>query len=150
MFLDSSPSKERLFLLMGATSGFLGVALGAFGAHALRDCLGSDLLDIYETGVRYQMYHAFALIAAGLVTTRRRGRAAPAAGWLFAFGTIVFSGSLYTLALSGVRAWGAVTPIGGAAWLVAWALLAAAAVRPRVFVAEVEEKTVVPRGSGEE
>ena len=150
MFLDSSPSKERLFLLLGATSGFLGVALGSFGAHALRESLTDDLLGIFETGVRYQMYHAFALIAAGLVTTRRRGRAAPAAGWLFAFGTIVFSGSLYTLALTGVRGWGAVTPFGGVMWLLAWALLAAAATRPRVFVADAEEEIAVLSASGDE
>jgi uncharacterized membrane protein YgdD (TMEM256/DUF423 family) len=108
-------------------------------------------VDVFETGARYQMYHALALIAAGLVTTRRRGRAAPAAGWLFALGTVVFSGSLYALAMTGASTWGAITPIGGLMWLVAWALLAAAAARPRTTLAEVEpvEEVVVGAPSEE-
>lgn len=137
-----SPAKARLFLGLGAGSAFLAVALGAFGAHALRGRLGPELLAVFETGARYQMFHALALLAAGLVAERRRGRSAPAAGWLFALGTVLFSGSLYVLALTGVRAWGAVTPFGGAAWLLGWLLLAASALRPRTVIAEVDEIVV--------
>ncbi|MBZ0269062.1 DUF423 domain-containing protein, partial [bacterium] len=129
--LDSAPAKERLFLSLGAISGFLGVAAGAFGAHALKAHLTPDLLAVFETGTRYQLVHAIALIVAGLVTQRRHGRAAPAAGWLFLLGTVFFSGSLYVLALTGVRAWGAVTPLGGVMWLLGWALLAFAGGRAR-------------------
>ena len=139
MILDSAVGKERLFLGMGAVSGFVGVAAGAFGAHALKARLAADLLAVFETGVRYQMYHAFALIAVALLVTRRHGRAAPAAGWLFAIGTVLFSGSLYVLALTGVRAWRAVTPFGGVVWLAAWASLALSARRRRSVVIEIEE-----------
>jgi uncharacterized membrane protein YgdD (TMEM256/DUF423 family) len=138
LILDSSPATERRLLVMGAVSGFLAVALGAFGAHSLRAALPPDRLEVFETGARYQMYHAFALIAAGLLTARRRGRAAPAAGWLFAAGTIVFCGSLYALAASGISAWGAITPVGGLAWLAGWILLAASASRPRTVIWEIE------------
>jgi uncharacterized membrane protein YgdD (TMEM256/DUF423 family) len=138
MFLDSSPAKERIFLLMGAISGFLAVALGAFGEHALFERISRDRLAIFETAARYQMFHSLALVMAGLVVTRRQGRAASAAAWLFAAGIVVFCGSLYLLALSGARWWGAVTPFGGLAWLAAWALLALAAWRGRVRIAEIE------------
>lgn len=137
MFLDSAPAKERLFLSLGAISGLIGVAAGAFGAHALKAQLTPDLLAVFETGTRYQLVHAIALIVTGLVTQRRRGRAAPAAGWLFLFGTVFFSGSLYVLALTGVRAWGAVTPFGGVMWLLGWALLAFAGGRSRERVVEI-------------
>ena len=147
MFLDASPSRERTFLALGAASAFMSVAAGAFGAHLLRETLAPDLLEIFETGARYQMFHALALIVAALVSTRRRGRAAPAAGWFFLIGTVFFSGSLYALALSGVRAWGAVTPLGGVAWLAGWALLAFAAVKPRVIVAEAEPETRITVGT---
>jgi len=139
VILDSSMGKERLFLGLGAASAFVGVAAGAFGAHALKSTLAPDLLAVFETAVRYQMYHALALVAAALLVTRRRGRAAPAAGWLFALGTVLFSGSLYVLALSGQRFWGAVTPFGGVTWLAGWALLAFAATRSRILVAEAED-----------
>lgn len=138
MLLESSAKQERTFLLLGSLAAFAAVALGAFGAHGLRDVLPADRLQIFETGVRYQLYHAFALIVAGFLTRRRRGRAAPAAGWLFALGILVFSGSLYVLALSGVRAWGAVTPIGGLAWLVAWLLVAFSSARARSIDVEAE------------
>lgn len=137
MFLDSAAAKERLFLSLGAISAFVGVAAGAFGAHALKAQLAPDLLAIFETGTRYQLVHAIALIVTGLVTQRRHGRAAPAAGWLFLFGTVFFSGSLYVLALTGVRAWGAVTPFGGVMWLLGWALLAFAGGRSREKVVEI-------------
>lgn len=139
MILHASTAKERLFLGMGAVSAFVGVAAGAFGAHALRARLTPDLLAIFETGVRYQMYHAFALIAVALLVTRRRGRTAPAAGWMFAIGTVLFSGSLYALALSGVRTWGAVTPFGGVVWLIGWILLAFSATRAQGVSLEAED-----------
>jgi len=104
-------------------------AAGAFGAHALRARLAPDLLVIFETGARYEMYHALALVAVAWAAQRWPGPATSAAGWLFVAGTLLFSGSLYALALSGVRAIGAVTPFGGVAFLAGWALLAYAAVR---------------------
>ncbi len=119
---------ERTFLLLGAVSGFLSVAAGAFGAHALKARLPADLLAVFETGARYQMFHALALVAAAWASARAPGPAAWA-GWLFAAGTVLFSGSLYALALTGVRALGAVTPVGGLAFLGGWAALAVAALR---------------------
>jgi uncharacterized membrane protein YgdD (TMEM256/DUF423 family) len=118
------------FLRLGAISGFVGVAGGAFGAHALRARLAPDLLQVFETGARYQLIHAVALLAVGLLAERRPSRAASAAGWLFVAGTVLFSGSLYALALSGARAFGAVTPLGGLCFLAGWLAIAAAAGRP--------------------
>jgi uncharacterized membrane protein YgdD (TMEM256/DUF423 family) len=99
------------------------VAAGAFGAHALRETLAPDLLEVFETAARYQMFHAIALLVCGVapLPPSRGLRWAPR---LFLAGTVLFSGSLYALALSGVRSWGAVTPLGGAAWLAGWAALA--------------------------
>ncbi len=118
---------ERLFLAVGAVSGAVAVAAGAFGAHALRARLPADLLAIWQTGAQYQLAHALALLAAGFLAGRAPGAAPAAAGWLFLAGTVLFSGSLYALALSGVRALGAVTPLGGVAFLGGWAALAWAA-----------------------
>lgn len=115
---------EKLFIIAGAISAFIGVAGGAFGAHALKSRLAPDLLAVFEVGVRYQMYHAFALIATAWIIGRWPGGAANAAGWLFIAGTLLFSGSLYLLGLTGVRWLGAITPLGGLAWLAAWACLA--------------------------
>ncbi len=106
----------------------IGVALGAFGAHALRTRLEPRNLEIYETGVRYQMYHAFALLAVAWLLSRNVP-AASGAGWAFLVGTLLFSGSLYLMALTGWRWLGPVTPLGGAAFLVGWVLLALAAVK---------------------
>ena len=115
---------EKLFVIAGAISAFIGVAAGAFGAHALKSRLQPDLLAVFEVGVRYQMYHAFALIATAWIISRWPGSAASAAGMLFIVGTLLFSGSLYLLSLTGVRWLGAITPLGGLAWLAAWACLA--------------------------
>ncbi len=117
---------DRLFISIGAVSALLAVAAGAFGAHALRDRIAADLLDVFETAARYEMYHALALVAVGLLSTRFSGGGGwiAAAGWLFVAGTVLFSGSLYALALSGVRWLGAITPLGGIAFLVGWAALA--------------------------
>ncbi|HEX2202005.1 MAG TPA: DUF423 domain-containing protein [Longimicrobium sp.] len=122
----------RTFWILGCVFGFTGVAAGAFGAHALRATVPPDLLAVFETGARYQMYHALALLAVALAAARQpETRPLRAAGWLFAAGIVVFSGSLYALALSGVRVLGAVTPIGGACFLAGWIALALGARVPR-------------------
>jgi len=115
---------DRLFVLLGAVSGFLAVAAGAFGAHALRARLEPDLLAVFETGARYQMYHALALLAVAWVSSRSPAPQVVWAGWLFVVGTVLFSGSLYVLALTGVRWLGAITPFGGVAFLAGWLALA--------------------------
>ncbi|NNE44780.1 MAG: DUF423 domain-containing protein [Gemmatimonadetes bacterium] len=138
MIFAASAARERQFLFWGAVSGFLTVALGAFGAHAVKDSLSAYHLGVFETGVRYQGMHALATIVAAWVSGRRSGTLGPIAGWCFLAGTVFFSGSLYTLALSGVGAWGAVTPIGGVLWLVGWACLALSAVKRRNVSVEIE------------
>ena len=118
---------DRAFISLGSLSGCLAVAAGAFAAHALRDRLSADLLEVFQTGASYQMYHALALVAVGILLPRFSisGSAwLTAAGWLFVGGTILFSGSLYALALSGARVLGAVTPLGGVAFLLGWLALA--------------------------
>jgi uncharacterized membrane protein YgdD (TMEM256/DUF423 family) len=121
---------DRNFLLIGALCGLLGVAFGAFGAHALRSRLSPEMLTVFETAVRYQMYHALAL----LLTAAAIGRIGDArllvvAGWFFTAGIVLFSGSLYGLALTGVTGLGAITPIGGLAFLLGWASLIIFALR---------------------
>ena len=118
---------DQTFLLIGALAGFTGVTLGAFGAHGLRGRLSPEMLAVFETGVRYQMYHALAIIATGLIAARLSGWLIVAAGWLFTAGIVLFSGSLYVLALTGVTILGAITPLGGVAFLLGWACLAMAA-----------------------
>jgi len=118
---------DRTFLLVGALAGFIGVGLGAFGAHGLRGRLAPEMLAVFETGVRYQMYHALALVLVSIVLARASGWLVLTAGWSFVAGIVLFSGSLYALALSGVTIFGAVTPLGGLAFLVGWACLAIAA-----------------------
>jgi uncharacterized membrane protein YgdD (TMEM256/DUF423 family) len=115
---------DRLFYICAGIAGFLGVALGAFAAHALKSRVAPDLLAAFETGVRYQMYHVFALCAAAWGWARWPSRAFVLAGWLFVAGIAVFSGSLYLLALTGTRWLGAVTPLGGLAFLAGWLCLA--------------------------
>lgn len=119
----------RLWLILGAASAFLSVAAGAFGAHALRARLAPDLLTIFETGARYHMYHSLGLIAIGLLSQLRPSPLLNGAGWAMLAGILLFSGSLYALALSGVRALGAITPLGGVGFLVGWLLFALAAWR---------------------
>lgn len=118
---------DRLFFSLGAVSAFVSVAAGAFGAHALRARLSPELLAAFETGARYQMYHALGLIVVAWAAARWPGSLPQWAGWLFLAGTLLFSGSLYALALSGVRALGAITPLGGVAFLAGWICLALAA-----------------------
>lgn len=120
---------DRLFFGMGSVSALLAVAAGAFGAHGLRSRLSEELLAAFETGARYQMYHALALLAVAWAHARWPGGVVSVAGWLFVGGTIVFSGSLYLLALTGQRWLGAVTPVGGAAFLLGWLALATGVLR---------------------
>lgn len=116
---------DRTFLLVGALSGFFAVALGAFGAHGLRARLSADMLTVFETGVRYHMYHTLALLAiAAAIARLGDARLLVVAGWLFTGGIVVFSGSLYLLAVTGTASLGAVTPIGGVLFLAGWAALA--------------------------
>ncbi len=113
----------RTFLFVGALAGATGVGLGAFAAHGLRGRLSPDMLAVFETGVRYQMYHALAILAVAALIGRVDSRLLPAAGWSFTAGIVLFSGSLYALAVSGVSILGAITPIGGVAFLAGWACL---------------------------
>jgi uncharacterized membrane protein YgdD (TMEM256/DUF423 family) len=113
---------DRTLGTVGALSGMAAVAAGAFGAHALRGRLTPDLLAVFETAARYQMYHALAILVAA--APRDGGSAFQVSGWLFVAGTVLFSGSLYGLALTGTRGLGAVTPLGGLALLCGWAALA--------------------------
>ena len=122
---------DRFFIIIGSLSGGIGVAAGAFGAHALRARLEPRMLEVFETGARYQMYHAMAMLAAAWIVTRYPGAFANASGWLFLVGTLLFSGSLYAMALTGVRVLGAVTPLGGVCFIAGWACLALAALRHR-------------------
>jgi len=115
---------DRLFFVVGSLFGFLGMALGAFGAHALKGQLGADQLMVFEVGVRYQMYHAFALLAAAWAYTKWPGKSLIASGWLFIVGTVLFSGSLYALSLSEIRGLGAITPFGGLALVAGWLCMA--------------------------
>jgi uncharacterized membrane protein YgdD (TMEM256/DUF423 family) len=120
----------RIWLTLGAVWGLLTVALGAFGAHGLRGRVADDLLVTWGTGADYLGMHALALLACGLLALHIPGsRLVTAAGWAFALGTLVFSGSLFILVLSGVRAWGAVTPFGGILLILGWGLVAAGAWR---------------------
>jgi len=116
---------DRTFFLLGAVLGFLGVAFGAFGAHGLKNRLSPELLAVFETGVRYQMYHVFALlIVAAAIGHIGSARLLVISGWSFFAGILLFSGSLYALALTGVGMLGAVTPIGGVLFLIGWVSLA--------------------------
>jgi len=118
-----------MFLALGSILGFLGVAFGAFGAHALRSRLSQEMLAVFETGVRYQMYHAFAvLIVAAAIGHFGNARLLTAAGWLFIAGVLLFSGSLYALTLSGMGNLGAITPVGGLLFLLGWTCLAVFAI----------------------
>jgi len=114
---------DRFFLSAGAIAAFIAVALGAFGAHSLRSKLTPEMLNIFEVGVRYQIYHAFGLIAVAWAIARWPEANLNSAGWSFIAGIVIFSGSLYLLSTTGVRWLGAITPIGGLAFLAGWAIL---------------------------
>ena len=120
---------DRVFTVIGALSACVAVAAGAFGAHLLRGRLSPDLLSVFETGARYQMYHALGLLAVAAALAREPASMLRSAGWLFVAGTVLFSGSLYVLAATGARWLGAVTPLGGLCFLAGWIALALAAWR---------------------
>lgn len=114
---------DRTFLLIGALAGGVGVGLGAFGAHGLRSRLTPEMLNVFETGVRYHMYHALAILLVAALMGRMEARLLPVSGWCFSAGIVIFSGSLYALATTGVTMLGAITPIGGVAFLAGWICL---------------------------
>ena len=115
---------ERTFFAAGAVSAFIGVAAGAFGAHGLKSRLSVEMLNAFEVGARYQVYHALALLAVAWAASRWPGTLVVTSGWLFVVGTVLFSGSLYLLSLTGMRWLGAITPLGGLAFLAGWLCLA--------------------------
>jgi uncharacterized membrane protein YgdD (TMEM256/DUF423 family) len=130
MKLERRSLMERRFLFLASLAGGLAVILGAFGAHGLKGRLDPAQLDVFEVGVRYHMYHALALLAlAALLSRRPAERLLQAAGWLFLAGMVLFSGSLYLLALTGIRALGMITPVGGHAFIAGWLSMALAARR---------------------
>jgi uncharacterized membrane protein YgdD (TMEM256/DUF423 family) len=123
-------TSAKLFLAMGGLAALAAVALGAFGAHALKSRVSAEVLAAWHTGVEYHVYHALGLLAVGLAATQLADSTLLKwSGWLMLAGIALFSGSLYALALSGERWLGAVTPIGGTAFLAAWALFVAAVLR---------------------
>jgi uncharacterized membrane protein YgdD (TMEM256/DUF423 family) len=124
-------SGSRTFLLLGALGGFFTVALGAFAAHGLQAILSPGLLQTFHTGVDYQGLHSLALLAVGVLLRTQDAAALRLAGWAFASGILIFSGSLYLLALTDARWLGAITPLGGAAFLLGWGALAWGVARQR-------------------
>jgi uncharacterized membrane protein YgdD (TMEM256/DUF423 family) len=114
----------KFFLVTGSCSALLGVALGAFAAHVLKERLAPDMYNVFEVGVRYHLYHAFALFVVAWAVQQFPESAMGLAGWLFIAGTILFSGSLYAMSLSGLRWLGAITPFGGVCFLAGWLALA--------------------------
>jgi uncharacterized membrane protein YgdD (TMEM256/DUF423 family) len=117
---------------VGAFAAAMSVALGAFGAHALKSRVTEDLLAVFEIGVRYQMYHALALFAVAWAVTRWPGAWITASGWLFILGILIFCGSLYIMTFTGVRWLGAITPIGGLCFILGWISMAVASLRAAV------------------
>ncbi|MCP8899562.1 DUF423 domain-containing protein [Gilvimarinus xylanilyticus] len=120
---------HQLFLIAAAASGFIAVALGAFAAHGLKGKLTPTLLSAFETATQYQMYHALALLAVALLIKLQPSTWLNASGWLFIAGSLLFSGSLYALALTGIRLFGPITPIGGVCFLMGWLCLLIASVK---------------------
>jgi uncharacterized membrane protein YgdD (TMEM256/DUF423 family) len=119
----------QIFFSLAAIFGGASVASGAFASHALREKISERSLEIFEVGARYQMYHALALLLVGLLLSRQNPPPTTliATGWLFIIGTVIFSGSLYALSLTGIKLLGAITPLGGVALIAGWATLALAA-----------------------
>lgn len=120
---------HKRFLILGAISALFGVAAGAFGAHGLEARLSAEMLAVYETGVRYGLVHALALLFIGLAAAQWPEARWARAGWMFVAGTILFSGSLFALSLTGIRWLGAVTPLGGVCFLAGWVFAILAAIR---------------------
>jgi uncharacterized membrane protein YgdD (TMEM256/DUF423 family) len=120
----------KVFIILGAINAFLSVALGAFGAHALKAKLEPYYLDIWNTGCQYQMYHALGLLVVGLLAAKLPGNGlVTTSGWLMLAGIILFSGSLFVLALTKISVLGAITPLGGVSFLAAWVLIIVAAIK---------------------
>lgn len=125
----SSLILTRIFLATAALFGGFSVASGAFASHALKDQLSDRSLEIFETGARYQMYHALALLLVALILSRTDEASQTffaVSGWAFIVGTLIFSGSLYALSLTNIKLLGAITPLGGVAYIVGWVCLAIA------------------------
>jgi uncharacterized membrane protein YgdD (TMEM256/DUF423 family) len=119
-----SDTMDRTFAVIGALMGFVGVALGAFAAHSLKTKLTVDMFSVWEVGVRYHFYHALGLFVVAWVSNQFPESRVAVAGWLFIAGIVLFSGSLYTMGLTGIRGLGVITPVGGVCFLVGWAWLA--------------------------
>jgi len=119
----------RLFLFWGAVNAALAVAMGAFGAHGLKQSIEPALLAVYQTGAQYHLFHALGLLLVGVIAPARGDRLLAVSGWMLLAGMVLFSGSLYLLAITGERWLGAITPLGGTAFILAWLLLAVAAWR---------------------
>jgi uncharacterized membrane protein YgdD (TMEM256/DUF423 family) len=119
----------RWWLVVGSVAGFLAVAGGAFGAHALKARIEADMLAVFDTGTRYLMLHAAVLLVVGVLSLREGPSTLNIAGWLFTVGTIIFTGSLWVLSITGIRALGAITPIGGLTLLAGWVALGIATTR---------------------
>ncbi len=117
---------HRRFLMLAGLLGFLGVLLGAFGAHGLKGKLSKEMLETFEVGVRYHLVHAVALLVVASLAGLHPRRSLDVAGWSFVLGILIFSGSLYVLAVSGFTKLGMITPVGGAAFMVGWIALAVA------------------------
>jgi len=123
-------STAKWFLLLGSLNALLAVVLGAFGAHGLKARLPQELLAVYQTGVQYHLYHALGLIVVGLVATQFPVSGwLKGSGWLMLTGIVIFSGSLYAMSIGGVRAFGAITPVGGVVFILAWVMLAIAVMK---------------------
>ncbi|MEH6578116.1 MAG: DUF423 domain-containing protein [Amphritea sp.] len=121
----------RVCFIIAAVSGFIVVTLGAFASHMLRGTLSDRLYDVFQTGVQYQMFHTLALLLVGVLLDRHRSKLLSGSALLFALGILLFSGSLYLLAISGTRWLGAITPLGGVLFLSGWLMLAIAQIRRR-------------------
>ena len=113
----------KSILTIAALSGLLAVVLGAFGAHALKKMISPEMLEVYKTGVQYQFYHTFALLAVGVLMYFNTSKALKWSGYLFVLGILLFSGSLYVMTIAGIKALGIITPFGGMVWIAAWFLL---------------------------
>jgi uncharacterized membrane protein YgdD (TMEM256/DUF423 family) len=120
---------ERVFVVIGALSAFIAVAAGAYGSHGLKGRLTPEMMGVFEVGVRYQMYHALALIGVSFASAQWPGSLVTASGWLFLAGTILFSGSIYLLCLTGSKLYGPITPIGGGMLMIGWLCLAIGALK---------------------
>ncbi len=118
------------WIAIGSIMAGLSVVVGAFGAHGLRERLSPEMLQVYEIGARYQMYHALAILAVGLVQIKIDHPMLTVAGWCFVLGIVIFSGTLYALSLTGIRILGMITPVGGAIFILGWAAMAYSALKP--------------------